>query len=148
VAVTPSYHLSTAKSRAALPDKYPKKDVIFNMQRIAILVAGLGSKQHKEKLHEAMKDTVHQPYRAKLVPGLEKILGLNNDPELLRNGMIGITLSGSGPTILALTDGDDVACHFIGAAIRDIFQQHQLQSSIRLLSIDTEGAVLKIKSKL
>jgi len=152
VAVSPAYHVSTAKARAALPEKYPKKDVIFNLQRVAILVAGLGSKQNKQKLNEAMKDTVHQPYRAKLVPGLEQILGLNNDPELKQYGLIGITLSGSGPTILALTDAEeDAKALAIGAKIENIFQHHQLKSTVRLLSVDTEGAVVTVattKSRL
>eukprot|EP01123_Difflugia_compressa_P005917 TRINITY_DN18034_c0_g1_i1.p1 TRINITY_DN18034_c0_g1~~TRINITY_DN18034_c0_g1_i1.p1 ORF type:complete len:357 (-),score=48.69 TRINITY_DN18034_c0_g1_i1:51-1040(-) len=149
VAVTPAFHLSTAKARAVLPDKYTKKDVIFNLQRVAILVAGLGSSsKNKEVLHEALKDTIHHPYRAKLIPGLEKILTLNKDVDLLNNGLIGITLSGSGPTILALTDSDDERSHYIGSKIQQVFEQHDLKSTVRLLCIDTDGAKISLKSRL
>jgi len=149
VAVSPALHVSTEKSRAALLAAYPKEHVVFNLQRVALLVAGLRSKQNKEILREAVKDKVHQPYRSKLVPGLEQIFQLNNDPELLNNGLIGITLSGSGPTILALTDTqDDSKCLAIGAKIESIFIQHQLKSTVRLLSIDNEGARLSPKTKL
>ena len=52
------------------------------------------------KISEAMRDRMHQPYRQSLVPGLSQVL------ETLRSssppGLLGVCLSGAGPTILAL----------------------------------------------
>eukprot|EP01124_Arcella_intermedia_P018216 TRINITY_DN25186_c0_g1_i1.p1 TRINITY_DN25186_c0_g1~~TRINITY_DN25186_c0_g1_i1.p1 ORF type:complete len:327 (-),score=74.41 TRINITY_DN25186_c0_g1_i1:29-1009(-) len=147
VAVTPHFHLSTAKSRVALPEKYTKKDVIFNLQRVGLLVAGLGDKKNKEVLREALKDVVHQPYRAKLVPGLEKILSLNTDTELHKKGLIGITLSGSGPSIMCLTDGNSEYSRLIGERIRDCFKESDLDCTIRILIPDTLGSTITLLSK-
>jgi homoserine kinase len=148
IAVTPDFHLATSKARAALPAQYSKKDVIFNLQRVATLVAGLGSIEHKEKLREALKDTVHQPYRAKLIPGFETILNLRNDPEMLSYGLIGLTLSGAGPSVLATVHSDNQDhLKSISSKIESIFLQHNLKSKTRFLSIDNEGALITTKSK-
>jgi homoserine kinase len=67
---------------------------VFNLQRLAVLTTALGqSPPDPELIYEAMKDRVHQPYRTKLIPGL---------PEVTSR----LTLSGAGPTILALATGN------------------------------------------
>ena len=48
-----------------------------------------------------MEDRLHQPWRAQLVPGLDKII-----TSALMAGAAGACLSGAGPTILALFDRD------------------------------------------
>ena len=45
-----------------------------------------------------MRDRIHQPYRAKLIPGLEEIL------ELQVEGLLGVALSGAGPTVFAFVE--------------------------------------------
>jgi len=51
-------------------------------------------------LREAMLDKLHQPYRKHIVPGLTELLELEH-PKLL-----GVCLSGAGPSLLALTLGE------------------------------------------
>jgi len=150
IAVTPEFHLSTSKARAALPVNYSKRDTIFNLQRVGILVAGLSSVNNKEELREAMKDRVHQPYRAKLIPGFETILELKYDPEMIENGLVGLTLSGSGPTVLAIVHTEnEKKFALISSKIQEIFLQHKLSSRTRILSIDNQGAtVVSHKSHL
>lgn len=72
----------TVETRKVLPESYPRSDVVFNLQRLGILVTGLASVKNSFALREAMKDVVHQPYRAQLVPGLSEILELNKDEHL------------------------------------------------------------------
>jgi homoserine kinase len=47
-----------------------------------------------------MQDKIHQPYRQGLIPGLSDILA-SVTPKT-HHGLLGICLSGAGPTILAL----------------------------------------------
>lgn len=71
--------------------------MVFNMQRIALLVTALGESPADEQLiFQAMQDKVHQPYRGQLVPGLANILR-SVTPES-HPGLLGICLSGAGPT--------------------------------------------------
>lgn len=61
-----------------------------------------------------MQDKVHQPYRRTLIPGLPEILESMNPST--QPGLLGICLSGAGPTILALaTDRfEEIATRIIG----------------------------------
>lgn len=105
LAIIPRFELSTAKAREVLPESYSRKDVIFNMQRLAVLTTALAqSPPDPELTYEAMKDRVHQPYRKTLIPGLPEVTSLIT-PQT-HKGLLGICLSGAGPTILALgTEG-------------------------------------------
>jgi hypothetical protein len=57
VAVIPDYEVSTAKARDALPMQYSRSDMVYNMQRIALLATALGqSPPDPDMIFEAMKD--------------------------------------------------------------------------------------------
>ena len=74
---------------------------VFNMSRIAILTYALGeSPPNPELIYSGMQDAIHQPYRKKLIPGLTEIL--QSVKPKTHPGLLGICLSGAGPTILAL----------------------------------------------
>ena len=51
-----------------------------------------------------MQDKIHQPYRSTLIPGLTSIL--TSITPKTHDGLLGICLSGAGPTILALATGN------------------------------------------
>jgi homoserine kinase len=91
--IIPDGSLSTHKSRAALPDMYSRADLVFNLQRTALLVAALATGTIGA-LRIALHDRAHQPYRAALVPELERILACTAP------GLLGCTLSGAGPAVL------------------------------------------------
>src|SRR6266567_3712622 len=95
VVVIPAFELSTEKARAVLPQTYSRKDAVYNIQRSALTVAALAT-GNWPLVREAMRDRIHQPYRAPLIPGFEEILALETP------GLLGIALSGAGPTVFAL----------------------------------------------
>jgi homoserine kinase len=79
-----------------------------------------------------MQDQLHQPQRESLVPGLKDALALPRMP-----GLLGVALSGAGPSILALvTDRHEE----IGARIASCFQAHKIESTIRTLEVENQGA--------
>lgn len=74
---------------------------VFNLQRITILSHALGqSPPDPERICSGMQDAIHQPYRKELIPGLPEIL--QSVKPKTHPGLLGICLSGAGPTILAL----------------------------------------------
>ncbi len=97
--LTPDYALTTVRAREVLPAQVPFRDAVSNMQRVALLLCSLES-EHPNSLREAMVDRLHQPYRKDIVPGLAELLELQH-PKLL-----GVCLSGAGPSLLALTLGE------------------------------------------
>eukprot|EP01120_Amphizonella_sp_Union-15-10_P017362 TRINITY_DN9619_c0_g1_i1.p1 TRINITY_DN9619_c0_g1~~TRINITY_DN9619_c0_g1_i1.p1 ORF type:complete len:319 (-),score=36.28 TRINITY_DN9619_c0_g1_i1:53-1009(-) len=135
VVVTPVLSLSTKKARGVLPPSYSVQDTVFNLQRIPFLLAGL-AQCSKELIRIGIQDRIHQPYRAKLVPGLEEILDLNNQEV---SGLLGVCLSGAGPSILAFGHEDTKE---VVKRIQVIFKSHLLDSEVQVLDIDRDGAVV------
>jgi homoserine kinase len=100
IVVLPPEPLATSKARAVLPQSYSRADVIANLQSLSLL--GLAFAQARgELLRVAMCDRVHQPYRAGICPMLPRLLPLAG-----REGILGVALSGAGPAVLVVTDGE------------------------------------------
>lgn len=130
VVVSPHSQLPTHVARAALPRTVSRQDAVYNLQRAALFTAAL-AQQRYELLWEAMSDRLHQPYRESLVPGLAEALAL---PRM--QGLLGLALSGAGPSIVALVDDGEEA---IGERIAGCFQARGIESTVRLLDVDNEG---------
>jgi homoserine kinase len=97
VVVTPDIPLATSDSRMILPSLIPRSDVVFNLQRMSLLLQLLRSGDFS-LLKQALGDRLHQPFRQKLVPGLEQALHLEHED------LLGVCLSGSGPSIVAFAE--------------------------------------------
>ncbi|MBM3792184.1 MAG: homoserine kinase, partial [Acidobacteria bacterium] len=130
VAVTPELELETRTARAVLPAHVPHRHAVMNVQHAAYLVAQI-IRGRKDGLRAAMEDYLHQPYRADLIPGLREILAM--DPQ---DGLLGVALSGAGPTVIALADRNETR---IGDRIREIFGKNGLASQVRALKADRLG---------
>ena len=101
IAITPDFQLPTIKARECVPTTYSRSDVIFNLQRVAVLVSALGqSDPDPSIISEAMQDKMHQQYRQHLIPGLPEILKLTPDTV---DGLLGICLSGAGNSLIVLS---------------------------------------------
>jgi homoserine kinase len=94
----PAVSLSTKKARALLPDHYSREDAVANIQATALLVAAF-AQGRGDLLRTAMRDRVHQPYRMEACPLLAKLLPLAENPAIL-----GVALSGAGPSVLLISD--------------------------------------------
>ncbi|KAK5681220.1 hypothetical protein LTS10_006982 [Elasticomyces elasticus] len=114
IAIIPDFEVATAEARTVLPTSYSKADVIYNLQRVALLTTALGqSPPNPELIYDGMQDKIHQPYRQTLIPGLTEIL--RSVTPQSHPGLLGICLSGAGPTVLALATSnfDEIAAHLI-----------------------------------
>jgi homoserine kinase len=94
----PAFQLATEKARHALPSQIAMADAVFNVGSSSLLVAALASGR-LELIKHAMRDRLHQPYRAALIPGMSEILD-----QATAHGALGAALSGAGPTLLALVE--------------------------------------------
>ena len=133
IVAIPELELATFEARALLPHNYRKEDTVFNIQRAALLAASFasGNLQH---VRVAMNDRIHQPYRSAFVPGLPECLNLQMD------GLIGVALSGAGPSIIALVDGNVLA---ISAALRGAFELHKIRCETWVLGLSAVGAHIR-----
>ncbi|KAG6884860.1 hypothetical protein C0993_007725 [Termitomyces sp. T159_Od127] len=138
LAIIPRFELSTARAREVLPAAYSRKDLVFNLQRLAVLTTALGqSPPDPDLIYEAMKDRVHQPYRRSLVPGLPEVT--SRITPATHPGLLGICLSGAGPTVLALATGGFEA---IAEDARKIFREQGIEIDWKVLEV-VGGSVLE-----
>lgn len=111
IVVFPAEPLPTSQARAVLPESYSRADVVANIQSVAML--GLAFAQGRgDLLRVAMKDRIHQPYRAALCPMLPRLL-----PLVGHHGILGVALSGAGPAVLVVVDGEDSLGDATGAVL-------------------------------
>lgn len=136
VVVSPHSQLPTYVARAALPRTMTRADAVFNLQRTALFTAALAKKRYN-LFAEAMRDRLHQPRRESLVPGLSDVLRLPPQP-----GLLGVALSGAGPSIIALVKNNEKE---IGESIAACFAAHKTRSTVRVLEIDNKGCQTTVR---
>jgi homoserine kinase len=130
IVVSPDALLKTAETRTNLPFTVERGDAVHNLQRVALFGAALEAGAY-HLIWDAMQDRMHQAHRQSLVPGLAEALATKPQP-----GLVGIALSGSGPSVIALA-----LDHLpeIGEAIANNFRSHGMPATVRLLEVDREG---------
>lgn len=102
----PDYQLSTEAARNALPFEVPRTDAVFNVSRMALLPAALSGASGRDTnalLFSATADTLHQGYRSTLMKPSWDLMSF------LRSYGYASTISGAGPCVLVLHEGDDTA---------------------------------------
>ncbi|MFZ5590750.1 MAG: homoserine kinase [Bacillota bacterium] len=134
IAAVPDYTLSTAASRKVLPETIPYRDAVYNLGRLALLVAAL-SRQDTELFSVAMQDALHQPYRSTLIPGMPAAMQAAQDA-----GALSVTLSGAGPTITAFACTREKE---IARTMQQSLSDSGISGRVLILEPDSEGAKLK-----
>jgi homoserine kinase len=135
IALVPEITSATAEARAVLPPSVPRRDAVFNVQRVALLLAALQAGR-MDVLNVALDDRLHQPYRRRLFPWMPEVVAAAR-----RAGALGCVLSGAGPSLLAVVVGDDATTKVI-QAMEDALRGAGVQGIARLLDIDSGGAVV------
>lgn len=133
VVFIPDFEISTVASRAVLSSRVSRKDAVYNLGRAALLTAALASGQ-LQYLKVATKDRLHQPMRQALFPAMGNLFAA-----ALTAGALGVFLSGSGPTILALTTAEGYG---IGEAMQAMAQKAGVSGIIRTICPCFSGAQL------
>lgn len=106
VVVVANAELPTKKARAMLPKAVPHEDAAFNVAHAGLLAAAIAAGR-PELLGAALRDRLHEPYRASAVADLSAVHDILRDA-----GAAGVALSGAGPTVIGLVAGDtDEAAH-------------------------------------
>lgn len=133
LALIPDFKLPTKMAREALPDSYSKEDAVFNISRVSMLILSLLSGD-EEKLKVALADKIHEPYRLKIIPEIDKI-----EEIIKKSKALGHYLSGAGSTIMIVLKADDMDSEkFIKNQIEKLSGSYEL----RELEIDKRGAFL------
>lgn len=130
----PDFELATYKSRRIIPRTLPLEHAVFNISRIALFIAA-GFTGKYEYFKYGMEDRLHQPSRSGLVPGMQKVF-----VSAMRAGAHGVSLSGAGPSIIALAEARNASA--VSKAMVRKWKQFGICSKCFIL--DFESSAVKI----
>lgn len=133
VIFVPQVRISTEDARRVLPEDVPIADAVHNMGRVGLLVAAMAT-NHPEYLTVATQDRLHQPYRQPLFPAMKVIFQAALDA-----GAMGVFLSGSGSTVLALTNGREMT---VAYEMAEAGRQANVEGNVRVTQPALRGAHL------
>ena len=123
VIYVPDKKMPTKESRGLLKDEISRSDAVFNISRVGLLVRSLITGEF-DNLKIATDDKLHQPTR------MNQFFGLKNILQAAKNaGALGVFLSGSGPSILAITKGRELT---IGYEMADAADKSSIAGEIKI----------------
>lgn len=129
----PDFELSTDIARSVLPKEVPMKDAVFNAKRLGMFIQAVNTKD-SELMKLALQDKLHQPYRIKLIQGLDDIM---NNLRHVEN-VLGCVISGAGSSILVISEKGDL--DKIKNIVKDAWEQQNIKCEIRTLNVEQSGA--------
>lgn len=129
----PHLHVLTKEARKILKNKLDLKDYIKQSANLASFMVALYQKD-MSLLQQSLTDVLIEPQRQKFVPGFYKI-----KQAALQAGALGVSFSGSGPSIFALAQAKTEA-HAINAAMRFQLKNAGIESSGWISRINQDAA--------
>ncbi len=130
--IHPQIEIKTADSRRILKSNLSLKDAITQWGNLGGLVAGLYREDY-ELIGRSLQDVVIEPIRSILIPGFTEI-----KEAALDAGALGGGISGSGPSVFALSKGKDNALK-VADAIRNVYEPFGISFDIHISNINEKG---------
>ena len=138
VIIHPKIELKTSHARAILKKTVTLKSAIQQWGNLGALVSALYSDDY-DLISRSLVDEIIEPYRAMLIPEFAKLKEVS-----MNAGALGCGISGSGPSVYALTKGFENAEN-VGQAMREVMQKLGIDFEVHVSKINEEG--IKILSE-
>lgn len=130
--VHPQIELKTSDARSVLKQTVSLKSAITQWGNVGGLVAGLYTNDY-ELIGRSLHDEIIEPVRSMLIPGFDLI-----KKTAYENGALGSGISGSGPSIFALSKGKDTA-EKIAKAMSAVYDEINLPYEIHVSKVNPDG---------
>ena len=130
--VHPQIELKTSDARSVLKQTVSLKSAIMQWGNVGGLIAGLYTKDY-DLIGRSLHDEIIEPVRSMLIPGFDLI-----KKTALENGALGSGISGSGPSIFALSKGK-VTAEKIAAAMSAVYDEINLPYEIHVSKVNPDG---------
>jgi len=137
--VHPDIEINTKDARYILRDEVSLKNTISQMGNVAGLVAGL-MKEDYDLISRSMVDVIIEPVRSILIPEFNKV-----KQAALDHGALGCSISGSGPSMFALSRGIENAKK-VGEVMKRTFSEAGIESSTHVSLINQGGPLIMEKN--
>lgn len=132
VTVIPPYEVHTSEARKVVPQEVPLSTAVWQMGRVAGLTRGLETGD-ASLIADANDDRLQEPYRRALIPDYDAIR-----ETCLAGGAKTMWISGSGSTLMAVTD-DTIVAKFLQVRLKERFPECETH----ILTCDTYGAQIE-----
>ncbi|KAI3745289.1 hypothetical protein L1987_58400 [Smallanthus sonchifolius] len=137
VLVNPEFEAPTKKMRAALPGEILMSDHVWNSSQAGALVAAVLQGDLVGLGKALSSDRVVEPRRAPLIPGMDGV-----KKAALEAGAFGCTISGAGPTVVAVTDDEEKGREIGERMVEAFMVGGGLKAVAMVKKLDTVGARL------
>ncbi len=133
--VHPHIEIKTKDARGILKKEITLKDAIRQWGNVGGFIAGLYSGDF-ELLGRSMVDHIVEPIRSILLPGYEQV-----KQKAMNTGVLGCGISGSGPSVFALSKGYSIA-EKAGKEMARIFEDLKIESEVYISEINQHGPLI------
>ena len=130
--IHPQIELKTSEMRAVLQPMIPLKSAILQWGNLGGLIAGFYTSDY-ELIGRSLHDEIVEPLRGPFIPKFDVI-----KKTALENGALGSGISGSGPSIFALSKGIETA-NRIAKAMFVVYEDMNMPFEIHVSKVNPEG---------
>ena len=130
--IHPQIEIKTADSRSVIKQNVSLEKAITQWGNLGGLIAGLYSENY-DLIGRSLKDVIIEPLRSILIPAFDSV-----KENALKAGALGCGISGSGPSIFALSKGYDTA-ERVAIAMKEVYQNTQIDFDIHISPINPKG---------
>lgn len=128
----PHIEVNTAMARKMLKEEISLRQFVRQSGNVAGLIAGLMQGDFA-LVSRCLEDVVVEPVRSALIPGFAAIKSA-----ALQMGALGCSISGSGPSMFALTKEKETA-EQVGLAMQSVCKSHGLASDLYVSALNKQG---------
>jgi homoserine kinase len=133
--IYPKVEILTKEARAILKAEIPLKSMVKQSANLGALIIGLYNSD-LSLISRALQDVIIEPQRAQLIPYFYAV-----KDAALTEGVLGCSISGSGPSIFALSQNSLIA-EKAGDAMRKIYEKNKIACELYISPINQEGTIL------
>ena len=130
--IHPKIELKTKDSRAVVKDKVSIKNMIEQSANLGAFISGLYTEDY-ELIGRSIKDVIIEPLRSVLIPKFEEIKLVS-----INSGALGCGISGSGPSVFAMSKGVTTAKN-VGNAMKKIYDKLDLDYDVHISCVNDVG---------
>lgn len=130
--VHPQIEILTKVAREILPKEISIDTATSQMGNLGAFICGLVSDDY-DLIGRSLHDVIAEPHRQKLIPEFYRA-----KQAAMAEGALGFSISGAGPSVFALCEGEEVA-QKAGAAISKVFESIDLGHEVYISAVNKEG---------
>jgi homoserine kinase len=127
--IYPDIEIKTSQARSILPGEISFKDAVFQTGKTAGLISGFYQKDI-QLISDSIQDKLAEPYRKHLIPHYGEMKEIAFD-----NGAYAFNISGSGPTVFAVSDNISTA-ELIGNKVQEYLYGKSIGSNSYISSVN------------